>query len=85
MDRFSHTNEADDDDESTEEPSFQLSQTDQYIKVLNNQGLSAGQIAKSLKSYGIDLSKASVLRHITESTDIMIMLNVLTNLQVLNY
>ena len=61
MDRFNHTSEADDDNGFIEEPSFQLSQTDQYIKNLNRQGLSAGQISKSLKSdYGVELSKASV-------------------------
>src|SRR5215204_1669614 len=46
--------------------SFELSELDQRILELNQQGLSGAQISKALKSEGIELSKRSVLRHLTE-------------------
>jgi hypothetical protein len=43
-----------------------LSERDQRILELNQQGHSAAQISKVLNSEGIELSKRSVLRHLTE-------------------
>jgi transcriptional regulator len=43
-----------------------LGERDVRILELNQQGLSAAQISKALKSEGIELSKRTVLRHLTE-------------------
>lgn len=43
-----------------------LNERDERILKLNRQGLSAAQISKVLMSEGIELSKRSVLRHLTE-------------------
>ena len=46
--------------------SFKLSEVDMHILRLNHHGLSASKISIYLKQYGIELSKNSVNRHLTE-------------------